>query len=102
MVRGCVAAIFGIFILLVLFKNLPVLQLPQPLRGLVLCGGAALLSMALFALYQAAAVTRFGLVSGPPQYTLELWIASAMLAITFPLMVAYAEYFSFWHIEKSR
>lgn len=102
MVRGCVAAIFGIFIVLVLFKNLPVLQLPQPLRGLVLCGGAALLSMALFALYQAAAVTRFGLISGPPQYTLELWIASAMLAITFPLMVAYAEYFSFWPIEKSR
>jgi hypothetical protein len=102
MVRVCVAAIFGIFVLLILFKNLPFLKLPQPLRGLVLCVGAALLAVALFALYQAAASARFALAGGAPQYTLELWIASAMLAITFPLMVAFADYFSFWPMAKSQ
>jgi hypothetical protein len=102
MVRGCVAAIFGIFILLILFNNLPSLQLQQPLRGVLLFCCAALLAVAMFALYEAVGNLRFALSSGAPQYTMELWIASAMLAITFPLMVAFAEYFSFWPIEKSR
>ena len=101
MVRGCVAAIFGIFILLILFKNLPALQLPQPLRGLVLCAGAAVLAVAMFTLYTALARMQFALPGGAPQYTLELWTASAMLAITFPLMVAFAEYFAFWPIYKA-
>jgi hypothetical protein len=101
MVRGCVAAIFGIFIILILFRNLPSLQLPQPIRGLILCAFAALLAVAMFALYQAAASMQFALKSGAPQYVLELWTASAMLAITFPLMVAFAEYFAFWPIVRS-
>ncbi len=100
MVRVCVAAIFGIFIVLILFRNLPFLTLPQPLRGLLLCAGAALLAVAMVALYQAGASLRFGLSSGAPSYTLELWTASAMLAITFPLMVAFADYFAFWPLAK--
>ena len=56
----------------------------------------------MFALYSAAASMRFALTSGTPQYSLELWTASAMLAITFPLMVAFADYFAFWPIHKSR
>jgi hypothetical protein len=102
MVRGCVASIFGIFVILILFKNLPSLRLSQPVRGLSLCACSAVLAAALFALYQAAAGARFALAGGAPQYTLELWIASAMLAITFPLMVAFADYFSFWPIAKSQ
>jgi hypothetical protein len=101
MVRVCVSAIFGIFIILILFKNLPFLQLPQPMRGAVLCASAALLAIAMFALYQAAAIMQFALKSGAPQYTLELWVASAMLAITFPLMVSFADYFAFWPVRKS-
>ncbi|MGS0757413.1 hypothetical protein ACVBEH_23895, partial [Roseateles sp. GG27B] len=102
MARGCVAAIFGIFILLILFKNLPYVKWLQPLRGLVLIACAAVLSVALFALYQAAASARFALASSAPQYALELWIASAMLAITFPLMVSFADYFAFSPIEKAQ
>jgi hypothetical protein len=74
----------------------------QPVTGLVLCAAAALLAAALFALYTAVASMRFALPGGAPQYMLELWTASAMLAITFPLMVAFADYFSFWPIQKSR
>ena len=96
MVRVCVAAIFGIFVILILFKNLPFLKLPQPLRGPVLCVCTAVRAVALFALYQAAANLRFGLPGRAPQYTLALWIASAMLAITFALMVAFTDYFAFW------
>lgn len=71
-------------------------KVPQPLRGPVLCVCAAVLAVALFALYQAAANLRFGLPGRAPQYTLALWIASAMLAITFALMVAFTDYFAFW------
>ena len=100
MAKACVGMIFGIFIILILFKNLPYLQWPQPIRGLVLCACAALLALAMVALYGLAGSMQFGLGSGAPQYTLELWMSSAMLAITFPLMVAFAEYFDFWPLAK--
>ena len=63
MAKACIGMIFGIFIILILFKNLPGLQLPQPIRGLVLCACAALLALAMVALYGVAASMRFGLVS---------------------------------------
>ena len=101
MTRVCVAMIFGIFVILILFKNLPLLQWAQPLRGLALCTSAALLAVALYGIYYYAGSIRFALEAGSPGYTLELWISSAMLAITFPLMVAFAEYFAFWPISTS-
>ena len=58
----------------------------------VLYACAALLSVAMFALYRAARTKQFGLASGTPKYHMELWVAWAMLAITFPLMVVFEEF----------
>lgn len=41
-------------------------------------------------------MARFALPSGGPAYDLELWLASSMLAVTFPALVAFANYFQFW------
>jgi hypothetical protein len=101
MVQVCVSMIFGIFIILVMFEGAPFVRLSQPWRGLVLISAAALLAVVLHALYLTIAVSRFGLPGGAPGYALELWLATSLLAITFPLMVAFASFFNFWPLRKS-
>ncbi len=93
MVRICVTVNFGYFILLVMFDGMPALKLPQPWRGLVLNGAAVGLAVAMLSLYESLAQRHFALPSGGPTYPLELWLASAMLAVTFPLMVVVGSYF---------
>ena len=101
MVRICVSLCFGFFIILVMFEGMPGLRLAQPWRGLVLCLlGAALAGLMLF-IYQQLALAAFALPAGAPVYQLELWLASAMLAVTFPAMVVAAAYFRFWTFRRS-
>lgn len=96
MVRICVALNFGCFIVLVLFEGLPMLKLPQPWRGLVLTVMSIVPAVVLPPLYETLALGEFALAAGGPAYPLELWLASAMLAVTFPLMVVIGSYFQFW------
>ena len=96
MVRVVISLIFGIFILLIMMEGAQFVTMPQPARGGVLILAAVALSMASFVLYKFACQHAFGLTSGPPTYDRELWLASAMLAVTFPMMVAYANFFQFW------
>ncbi|NQY87360.1 MAG: hypothetical protein HRT51_06320 [Colwellia sp.] len=35
------------------------------------------------------------MASGLPAYDLKLWIATAMLSITFPLLIIFEEFFAF-------
>jgi len=41
------------------------------------------------------------LAAGSPAYELEIWVANAMLGITFPLMVVFADFFEFWPLEAA-
>lgn len=102
MTRICIAMIFGIFVLLVMLEGVPALKPAQPWRGLVLTAGATVLATALLGLYQLVALHRFKLPAGQPSYALELWLASAMLGVTFPAMVFYASYFKFWPLENGQ
>lgn len=100
LVQVCVSIAFGLFILLVTMEGVPTLRWPQPWRGLALIGAAAVGSVGLFALYRGVAVACFALSGGAAAgYGLELWIASAMLAITFPAMVLFANVFGFWPLS---
>lgn len=100
LVRVCVSVIFGQFILLVMLEGVPWITLAQPWRGCFLAGAATLLGMLVYPLYRSVASHFFDMPSGQPTYVLELWIASAMLAITFPLMVLFAGYFKFWPLPQ--
>ena len=40
--------------------------------------------------------------AGPPTYDMEIWLASALLAVTFPFLIFFAEFFKFWPLAKSR
>jgi hypothetical protein len=96
-----VSMIFGVFIVLVMFEGAPFVRLPQPMRGLVLITIAALLAVCMNTLYRYFAVDHLGLTGGAPGYTLELWLATSMLAITFPFMVFYASFFDYWPLRQS-
>lgn len=102
MVRICVTFNFGCFILLVMFEGLPGLKLPQPWRGIVLNLIAGLLAILMLWLYETVAAKSFALPSGGPGYPMELWLASGMLAVTFPAMVVFASFFQFWPMSSSK
>lgn len=101
LVRVIISLIFGIFILLIMMEGATFVSIPQPGRGGVLILAAIVLSIASFSLYKFACLKAFGLPSGPPSYDRELWLASAMLAVTFPMMVSYANYFQFWPFRSA-
>jgi len=97
MVRVPISVLFGDFILLVLFEVARSVKMTQPAKGLGLIACSAVLAVATYALYRFAALSLVGaLPVGPPAYGLELWIATAMLSVTFPIIVAYGEGFGFW------
>jgi hypothetical protein len=59
------------------------------------------LSIVSFATYKFACQGVFGLPSGPPSYDRELWLASAMLAVTLAMIVAHANFFQFWPLRTA-
>ena len=40
--------------------------------------------------------------AGPPAYQSEIWLASALLAVTFPFLVAYADFFTMWPLQRAK
>lgn len=101
LVRIPVSFVFGTFILLTLFQTAPFQKLAQPAKGCALIFGSALLALLTYELYRFASINAFAHIqAGPPAYDLDLWIATAMLSITFPLIVAYAEGFAFWPLKN--
>jgi hypothetical protein len=38
--------------------------------------------------------------SGPPSYDFEIWLASALLAVTFPFLIISAVFFDFWPFKQ--
>lgn len=97
LVRVPVSALFGEFIMLAMMQTAPFQAVRQPLKGLILLPVVAVLAVITHKLYQVVALALVGpMASGAPTYGLDLWIATAMLAVTFPLFVAYATGFGFW------
>lgn len=96
-VRVPVSFLFGNFILLTLFQVAPSRRLTQPAKGGLLVVGSVALAILTYGLYRFTAQAALGQIpGGPPSYGLDLWIATAMLSITFPMIVAYGEGFGFW------
>ena len=97
MVKVPVSVIFGEFIVLIMMQTAPVQSLTQPVKGLILTGLAVVLSLLMYAFYGWASSLLVGhLTAGGPEYELDLWLASAMLAVTFPMFVIYGGFLNFW------
>jgi hypothetical protein len=101
MVRVPIPFIFGTIIVLNMMHGSLFGKFKQPLKGLLNTITSAVVGSALALLYGALAPLVSGSVKpGPPGYDFEIWLASALLAVTFPFMILYAEFFRMWPLHK--
>lgn len=103
-VKGPISIIFGAFLVENMMQFQLFSTLKQPCKGLaklIICLLSALL---MFRLYEWAMPLIVGSVlpAGPQfGYAKEVWIGTAMLGITFPIINMVSGAFNFWPIKKS-
>ena len=96
--------IFGTIIVLNMLQNSLFAALRQPLKGAANTVGAAVIGGVLAQLYGRVdrMIVGVELPSGAPGYEYELWLVNALLSVTFPFLIVYAAYFTFWPMAKQR
>jgi hypothetical protein len=102
MVMVPIPFIFGTIIVLNMLQGSLFAKHVQPLKGILSAAAAAGIGLALAYIYGKAALAVSGrLTPGPPGNDFERWLASALLGVTFPLLIFYAEFFEFWPLKKT-
>jgi hypothetical protein len=102
LVRVTVPLIFGSIVVLNMFQNSLSGSLKQPLKGLVNVVLIVAIGVGLARVYEALMPRVTGqLAYGPPTYDFEIWLASALLSVTFPFLMFYAAFFGYWPLAKS-
>jgi hypothetical protein len=93
--------LFGSVVALNMLGNTLFARLSQPAKGvlnvLAAIGFGGSLSLIFWLLMPAVSGE---LPSGPPAYAAQLWLANALLAVTFPFLVIHAAFFNFWPLQK--
>jgi hypothetical protein len=94
--------IFGSIIVLNMLQNSLFASMRQPLKGVMNAAAAAVIGVGLARLYGALAPAVSGqLTSGPPGYDFEVWLANALLSVTFPFLIFHAAYFDYWPLPAA-
>jgi hypothetical protein len=89
--------IFGSIIVLNMLQNSLFVKMAQPLKGVMNTIAAVAIGLVLARLYMWLMPTVSGaLASGPPGYDREVWLANALLSVTFPFLIYHAVFFGFW------
>jgi hypothetical protein len=100
LVRVPIPFIFGTIVVLNMLQNSLFSGLAQPLKGIANAVTAAAAGTALAMLYrQLSGLVTGPLASGPPAYEAEIWLASALLSVTFPFLIFHAELLGFWPLK---
>ncbi len=100
MVRVPVPFIFGTIVVQNMLKGSLFGGLTQPGKGVSNVIAVIVIGDSLSWLYGRLAPLVTGDVRpGPPTYDFEIWLASALLSVTFPLLIFYAEFFQFWPLQ---
>ena len=103
MVTVPIPFIFGTIFVLNMLQGSLFAKLAQPLKGVLNTVAAAILgSLFAFMYRELAQVVTGKLDPGPPAYQTEIWLASALLAVTFPFLVAYADFFTMWPLQRAK
>jgi|SRR5665213_2065837 len=101
MVHVPVIYIFGTIIVLNMLQGSLFEKMAQPLKGVLNIVTVAVAGTLFFEVYGALSGRVTGVLkTGPPAYDFELWIASALLGVTFPLLVFHAEFFKLWPFKR--
>jgi hypothetical protein len=94
--------IFGTIMVLNMMQGSLFGRLTQPLKGVLNTIASTVIGIGLALLYGALAPVVTGSVKpGPPSYDFEIWLASALLGVTFPFLIYYAEFFQMWPLRKT-
>ncbi len=103
-VRVPICLIFGEFIMLLLMQTSPFQTVKQPVKGFLLIVFCIILAILMYYLYTwfSILITGSGVPSGPPTYAHELWIATSLLSITFPMISVYTGFFNFWPLTEKK
>jgi hypothetical protein len=102
-VRVPIPFIFGTIVFLNMLQNSLFAALKQPLKGVANAAAAVIVGTVLAMLYsRLAPVVTGSLGSGPPAYESEIWLASALLSVTFPFLIYYAEFLGFWPLKSDK
>jgi hypothetical protein len=102
MVQVPIPFIFGTIIVLNMFRGSLFGKLQQPLRGVLNSLASLVIGEVLARVYGALAPMVTGNVNpGPPAYEYEIWQASALLGVTFPFLIFFAEFFRMWPLERA-
>jgi hypothetical protein len=97
MVAVPVPFIFGTIIVQNMLKGSLFATQTQPLKGVLNVIAVVVIGQVLSRMYGVLAPIVTGAVkAGPPTYDYEIWLASALLSVTFPFLIFYAEFFQFW------
>jgi hypothetical protein len=71
------------------------------MKGFASALAAVVIGNLLAMFYSRLAGTITGsLSSGSPAYESEIWLASALLSVTFPFLIFYAEFLGFWPLKR--
>jgi hypothetical protein len=94
--------LFGSIVVLTMMESAVFTRWSQPARGAASAVLAAVVGVALARLYVALS----GLVTGdvpwgPPGFQGEVWLASALLAVTFPFLAFHADFFGLWPLRRA-
>jgi hypothetical protein len=102
MVNITISLIFGEFIVLLMMETAPVQSMSQPNKGIILILLAIVLAFVCNFIYTQVITSIYPtIISGAPSYDIEMWKASAMLAITFPSFVLFSQIFNFWPFRNN-
>lgn len=103
MVKVPIPFIFGTIIVVNMVQGSLFAKFTQPLKGLLNTIASAVIGSVLALIYGALAPVVAGAVNAGPNagYAFEIWLASALLAVTFPFLIFYAEFFQFWPLRKA-
>jgi hypothetical protein len=103
MVRVPVPFIFGTIVVQNMLKGSLFANYTQPLKGVLNVVAVVVIGQLLARLYAVVAQTVSGPVNpGPPAYEFEIWLASALLSVTFPFLIFHAEFFQFWPLQQAQ
>jgi hypothetical protein len=103
MVTVPIPFIFGTIFVLNMLQGSLFAKLTQPLKGVLNTLVAAVLGTLFALMYRALTQMVTGkLDAGPPAYQSEIWLASALLSVTFPFLVAYADFFTMWPLQRAK
>ncbi|HUI78678.1 MAG TPA: hypothetical protein VLY24_12200 [Bryobacteraceae bacterium] len=103
MVKVPIPFIFGTIIVVNMLQGSFFAKFTQPLKGILNTIASAVIGSVLALIYGALAPVISGTVEAGPQagYAFEIWLASALLAVTFPFLIFHAEFFQFWPLRRA-